>query len=278
MSNLKAMVKKEFDQLPAMSKIRLYRRFYRDKIPFLLGAWEWGRARLGMAEELSEDIFVDYSTHRGFYRADSVVDMLMRFDVVSFDLFDTVLFRKVNPTDVFQLVEQRLEIVGFAQQREQAEWMARQKKYHLTGSWEVSFSEIYEALPHFTDEQKQQLQDAELAMEREQLVANPVMKQVIKRLQAHGKRVIAISDMYLDAAILKEFLQGCEIPFPDRIYVSSEFGVSKSDGRLFERVRELERLQDKTIVHIGDNFHSDVCMGKNYGINSIHYLSKEKKL
>lgn len=272
MSNLKTLVKREFDRLPFSAKLRLYRRIYQGKMPLFLGAWEWARAKLTRMEEFSHDIFVDYSTPYGFYEADSAADMLMEFDVISFDLFYTMLFRRVKPTDVFHLVEEQLEFADFTQKRVQAEQIARQNKYRLTGSWEVSFFEIYEAFTQLTARQKQQLQNAEIAMEREQLMANPVMMRVMERLRSQGKRIIVISDMYLDAETLKKFLQGCGFPLPDKIYVSSEFGVSKSDGRLFERVRELERLQDKTIVHIGDNFHSDVYMGKKIIEKVMHYI------
>jgi predicted HAD superfamily hydrolase len=48
--------------------------------------------------------------------------------------------------------------------------------------------------------------------------------------------------------------------------------VIKSRGNCSWRVRELEHWEGKHIAHIGDNFHSDVRMGKNWVEKTIHYL------
>lgn len=274
MSMIKERLKQEISRLPNLSKIAIYHQLYQDKYPLLLGVREWIKARQGGAKkEMFHDLFVDYSNGASINGAENILEVLINFDVVSFDLFDTVLFRSVKrPTDIFQLMERQLGLPGFAQQREQAEWATRQKKYCCTGNWEITFQEIYNTLPPFAGHEKRELQQVELDIEAKQLTINPVIRQVVEGLQERGQRIIAISDMYLGASTLKAFLRGCNFPLTEEIYVSSEHGVSKSDGRLFEVVSGLESLQNQKIVHIGDDFYRDVCGGKEHGICCIHYL------
>lgn len=60
---------------------------------------------------------------------------LMSYDVISFDVFDTLLFRPFSsPSDLFMLVGERLDIMDFTQIRLQAEEEARQKNRLLRGT------------------------------------------------------------------------------------------------------------------------------------------------
>lgn len=273
MSKIKARMKQSFFQLPTMWKVRLYRRLYQGETPLFTGIWAWLRSKLEKEEDNPHHFFVDYENPEGIYTAETILEVLSRFDVVCFDVFDTLLFRKVKkPTDVFVLMEQRLGISGLAHAREQAEWEARQEKCQKTGCWEITFAEIYEKMPQFTVEQRQKIQETEWRIETEQLMANPVMMQVVKGLLSMGISLVVISDMYLDGRTLSQLLQGCGYPVFQRLYVSSEHGGSKSDGKLFQYVREREQWEGKCIAHIGDNFHSDVKAAKEYGILGIHYI------
>lgn len=273
MPRLKEIIDREISRLPTLSKLRIYRQLYQGKAPVFLGVLEWSKAKLRMVEPALHDIFVDYGSENWLYEADGVVDLLLDFDVVSFDLFDTILFRKVDkPTDVFKLMEQELRLPGFARQRIEAEWTARQKKYRETGSYEVCLQEIYTAITMLAAVSQDEMITLELAIEAEQLIINPVMKDIVEKLQIAGKRLIAISDMYLDTVALKALLSGCGFLFTNEIYVSSEMGVSKSNGLLYSAVQQLETLRGKQIVHIGDNFYSDVYRGKGIIENCLQYI------
>lgn len=273
MSGVKDKLKSAFFSLPTQSKMKLYRRLYQGKAPLCLGLWEWCQWKCAPQRDTLHDVFVDYSEIPGVYTSAQLIDHLSSFDEVSFDIFDTLLFRRVEkPADVFSLVEQRLSVPGFAQYRVECEWHARQEKHRKCGSWEVSFAEIYAQMTAYSTEQRTQRQQVELTVEQEQLVANPVMKELAEGLTARGVRLIAISDMYLDGETLTRLLKGCGYPPFERVYSSSEEGVSKSEGALFRRVCEREHWQGKQIAHIGDNFHSDVMMGTAHVRKAIHYL------
>lgn len=273
MWRIKVALKNAFFSLPTSSKITLYRRLYHGKTPLFSALAEWYKCKFFSQQKELHDVFLDYSENSGVYDGRQLVDRLSTFDVVSFDIFDTLLFRRVEkPTDVFTLVEQRTGTAGFGRYRAECEWLARQKKHEKWGSWEVSFAEIYAQMTAYSAEQKNELQQAELCIEAEQLFANPVMKELAEGLTAHGVKLIVISDMYLDGETLSRFLRNCGFPLFSRIYVSSDEGVSKSEGVLFRRVFDSEHWEGKQIAHIGDNFDSDVRRPMGQGILGIHYI------
>lgn len=273
-AELKKRVEKEFSRLPPYGKAQIYAAIYQGKQPLGLFVKEWLCSRLTSRERPQQrDIFVEYSGCTRLLSESTILEALQKYDVVSFDLFDTILFRRTEkPTDVFMVMEERIGLAQFARQREQAEWAARQKKHRETGSYEINLREIYEAFPALTPAIRQELQVLELTIEAEQLTINPVMKRVVEGLQAAKKRIIAISDMYLGAEELQGLLHGCGFSFTDELYVSSEFGLSKRDSQLFLAVQQLKSLKGKRIVHVGDNFCSDVYMGREIMAGCLQYI------
>ena len=87
-----------------------------------------------------------------------------------------------------------------------------------------------------------------------------------------GKKIIIISDMYLDSSIIEEILQNCGYDLADvPIYVSSEYGKTKRSGNLFRTVLEHEEVEAGKVLHIGDNLISDYLMPKKCGMKSFLY-------
>lgn len=197
---------------------------------------------------------------------------LNQFKVVSFDLYDTVLFRPFfNIEDKFKLVSNLSEskIVNFNRKRQQAQREAIQD----TGVGnEISLDKIYEQFKiatkictteKFIDIEKKV---EELAYSFEEI------SELICRLKDAGKYVICISDMYLDKDFIQKILIKENLYF-DEIYISSESGKTKSSGILFEEViSDLKKKgivdSESEILHIGDNLVSDIKNGKKIRIGN----------
>ena len=76
---------------------------------------------------------------------------LAHFDVVSFDVFDTLLLRDVDrPEEVFSFVGAKLGYPDFRRLRVEAERRAREKKSRAPGAGEVTLSEIWQELERMT--------------------------------------------------------------------------------------------------------------------------------
>ena len=67
---------------------------------------------------------------------DDFVSLLKDYDIVSFDIFDTLLFRPLcQPTDLFYFIGEKLQISDFRNIRMWVEHDARMKCYHKTGHY-----------------------------------------------------------------------------------------------------------------------------------------------
>ena len=109
----------------------------------------------------------------------------------------------------------------------------------------------------------------ELETERKNIV--PIQKNIdkVKELINEGKRVVLISDMYLNAQQIRSILVPIDKIFEDiKLYVSVEYNKAKYNGELYEYVRELEQIEYNNWVHNGDNSFSDIKIAKEKGIKA----------
>ena len=191
-------------------------------------------------------------------------------ETVSFDVFDTLLLRKISkPADVFDIMEKKSERAGFARRRRRAEHVARQKARDSTGTAEVTLADIYRQL----DGVEQALHALELEVEGCITCANPDMQSAFHLARHAGKRVIAVSDMYLPEPWLRERLKQCGFDGIQALYVSGERGCSKADGRLFKQVLSDAGCAPGKLLHVGDNAYSDVEVPRGLGISTVWYRS-----
>ncbi|ASY47156.1 hypothetical protein CJD35_22090 (plasmid) [Sphingobium xenophagum] len=67
-------------------------------------------------------------------------------------------------------------------------------------------------------------------------------------------------------------LARCGIAGWDRFYLSSEVGLRKDSGKLYEHILAMEGVKPHQMVMIGDNERSDFQIPANMGIRTIHLL------
>lgn len=231
---------------------------------------------------------------------DDFVEKVRDYDVISFDIFDTLIFRPMSlPTDVFYLIGERLGVMDFKNIRVWAEWDARMKCKQRHGHMEVSLKEIWENLAEDTGLDAEEGVRVECEIEEALCYANPYMLQVWQRLQTLGKRMIIVSGMYLPRECIERILCKAGYTGAERIYISNEYGENKADGSLFRHVmydlygKSLKgkvqpgkdisgtnnsACNNKDIVHIGDNPHSDHKMAKVCGLDIMPYQNVNKNV
>lgn len=200
----------------------------------------------------------------------SLKENIDKHAVISFDVFDTLLIRKVaEPHDVFRLVEQNLNQVGFARERIEAEELARK----LAQGREVTFEEIYSQRNLNRASMKM-----ELDVERSVLCVNPTIKKVWDYCRKTGRRLLIISDMYLPKDFIEVVLRREGYDGWEGLYVSSEMGDTKGEGGLYAKILEIHKVKPSELLHIGDNEWSDAKKPLEYGINSFLYERSLKTL
>ena len=196
---------------------------------------------------------------------------LARWDVVSFDLFDTLLLRAADrPETVFALAGARLGYPGLAPLRKEGEAAARRAKRAAAGSGEVTFAEIWARVERLTGIPAGEGMAAELAVERALCRANPYFLPVLRELRRRGKELVLLSDMYLPGRFLQELAEQAGLGRFARCLVSGEEGVSKGEGGLFSRLAGLYP-PGTSFVHLGDHPQADVRQARQAGFAAIPY-------
>jgi HAD superfamily hydrolase (TIGR01549 family) len=194
-------------------------------------------------------------------------------EVISFDVFDTLIFRKTNtPETIFDLLGKKYMIPGFQKLRKDAQNEASRRAYEKYQYPHATMDQIYEVLSERTDICKcwEQVKSSEIELEEDALRENSEMKQVYQYARSRGKRIIAVTDMYLFAKDISRILER-EGYHLDYIYCSADEHKAKFNKELFAEVAKKERVPYERILHIGDNQRDDVEYPSEFGIVTFHY-------
>lgn len=200
-----------------------------------------------------------------------ILNRIMKYKVVSFDIFDTLLKRDVFfPTDVFVLVEREYnrrfgQQLNFARIRENAEKVARDKSIYQ----DVTFNEIYSEM-NLSVAEKNILQQLELDAESSLLHSNIEIQHVYEECLKSGKTIYIVSDMYLPKSFLERILKREGISGYKYLYLSCEQRAKKGTGALFAKLCKTENINRKDIIHIGDSIYADYIGAMRVGIRALH--------
>ncbi len=203
--------------------------------------------------------------------------LIQSADVVSFDIFDTLLLRPyVNPADMFTHMERAIPAPGFAAWRTGAE--ADFYRRHGTAR-EACLNDIYSVPGNFAD-----LKSVEMDWEYDTLFANPEMKEIYDFARSAGKQIVIASDMYLPLDFIRRVLDKNGYSGYDKLYLSNEINRRKDRGDMYGYILSELRVSPNKMLHIGDNRHSDFNMARRHGIKAFlytrvadKYLSENKK-
>lgn len=210
------------------------------------------------------------SGYRRMMTAMNMAKGLMRYEVISFDIFDTLIFRPfARPSDLHMITGQKLGIMDFHRIRLEAEQEARERAVMERGNPEITIREIYEILERKTGVPVQQGIEAEFETETDLCTANPYMKRVFDLMRCQGRTIILVSDMYYPAEMLDTLLHSCGYEGYSRIFVSCEHNCSKRDGGLYEILKNTY----SSLVHVGDNQKSDIEMAQKAGVPAVKYFN-----
>ena len=197
-----------------------------------------------------------------------LAEELLKYDVISFDVFDTCVFRPfAKPTDIFYLLEAQNGVINFSELRQKAEAVARQKT--SKPNFEIDIYDIYEEISRSCFLQKEYA-EKEISLEKEICYANPYILEVFNLLKKKKKTIVVTSDMYLPSKVIKAILEKNGFIGIDKIFVSCEQGYNKASGVLFEIVKK-EYPNARTFAHIGDNEESDIKGAQKAGVDGYYY-------
>lgn len=202
-------------------------------------------------------------------------------DIVSFDIFDTLLMRKIlRPRDIFEVMNHELGIreYDFCKERIEAE-DSFEKGYN------PNIYEIYECIGKKLDIQKKEVRElleSEIETEKSFLTKRVKMCEIFRWAIQQGKEVYLVSDMYFTREILEDILKSFDICDYKDIFISCEYRKTKQEG-LFDIYKgavsgNSSSKKGKKYLHIGDNFFSDIVAAQYAGIEAYQIYSAGEML
>lgn len=202
--------------------------------------------------------------------------------VYSFDVFDTCISRTIDtPRNLFFVLGEKLlsndipqtkkvKIArDFVRARIDAEKRANRKKGRKKSA---HFNEIYKNLkiPNEIHISAESIAKMELELEWNLSYAIKKTLDEVNQARKLKKKILFISDMYLDHNFIKSLLTKHDFfKEGDSLYVSSTYSHTKREGKLFDIVLDSEKIPASHLLHHGDDQRSDIISANNKGINAI---------
>ncbi len=212
------------------------------------------------------------------FNKNNVSKYLNEFNIISFDIFDTLITRKIlEPNDIYYLIENKIankiklndDLINL---RKKSEDIARNKLKK-----DVNIYEIYNEFKNLTqlnDKDVQEIMNLEIDYEYSLCVPRRDMLDVYNELLKNNKQIVLVSDMYLTKDIIEKMLKKCGYDNWFDLLISCEENKRKDNGSMWEFF--YEKYGKVKTIHVGDNEESDIhkviCLGKN----SFHVMNPKK--
>lgn len=209
---------------------------------------------------------------------------------VFFDIFDTIVSRKVQPeytkkiwaNHLVKRLNLSLNMLEVYTKRNKIETELGEINASAGHDWEFTYDSLLEKMYEFLkprvskDEFKTIATDIEIEIESSVQVVDKKIISEIKKLKKENKKVFCVSDMYLSKNMIKSIFSNLGIlELFDDIFVSCEFLKSKRSGKLYELVLKELKVKASNCIMVGDNKTSDYDNAKEKGLNAIHLDRKE---
>jgi len=220
-----------------------------------------------------------------------------RCETVSFDLFDTLLIRRIHEPDLVKVPVARYIAELASQQGIVCPWYRVQEiRYNIELEHRLRAGEKHPdqeaCYPLFMgetlgkifgpdaplNELLAQVTSFELEMENRMLVPREALVQWLEKMCAAGKRIFVLSDVYLPADHLEQLIR--HAGFLDQVEAvisSADSFQAKASGAGFDRVAQQYGLDPAHWLHIGDNPISDGLRPAEKGIRALVLRDSREK-
>lgn len=193
-------------------------------------------------------------------------EQIRAYDVVSFDIFNTLLMRRLYiPMDVFLVVESKLQRI-YGKDVAFVEWRKRASAVLDN----PSIDEIYARLMELTGWDEELTEKAKSFEHETELYFISPRHEMVELYQeiCKEKEVYLLSDMYYPKEILCELLQGVGVEIDvSHLLVSCDLKKSKESGELWKYYSQ-RIIKGRKAIHIGDEEEADGNQPRKYGIES----------
>ena len=203
--------------------------------------------------------------------------VLNQAEIISFDVFDTLLMRYVaKPYHVNEIIRLKVEdLLGksfdFPTLRLKAEEFARKRK-----NSDVNLDEIYQSFSELTNldaETCKTIRELEISTELELILPREKIIGWFKESLKRGKNVWIISDMYMQKPDFERILTKCGVKGYQKLLISSETSLRKDTAAIWDYLAEKKLNTPEKFLHIGDNEQSDFQLACDRNFGGYHVMS-----
>jgi predicted HAD superfamily hydrolase len=207
---------------------------------------------------------------------------------VSFDLFDTLLVRRIHDPDIVKLpvaryISSRARQVGIESSwqtvqklRDRVEQQQRAETAKTFDDHEACYPVFMEKTlreifrQHYQDSLLEDVTRYELEMESSMLVPRAMLRDWLIELHGQGKQILILSDIYLPSEHLKILVERAGLmDFTEDVISSADSFLAKASGKAFPLVKERYGLDTSSWLHVGDNPISDGVRPSEFGLQAI---------
>lgn len=213
------------------------------------------------------------------------ITYLRKYKVISFDVFDTLLVRDIySPEDVFTFTERHAQNLIKDPKFEHRDFRIRSEQYARKSSphEEVTLDDIYNHYLLVTGvaaDLVEEIKQYEIEIEGKLLRARESARMIFNSAKSQDLVVTIVTDFYMSQSTIRRYLENAGFDLSGvQVFVSSEIGLSKKDGHLYDYVAQTMGVAPREILHFGDNFAVDTQMAMKHGVHSIHIPSPKATL
>lgn len=217
---------------------------------------------------LEKRVFYDFRQLQGDTKRE-LLKKIENADVISFDLFDTLITRKVLVyTDIFELLDLKLREMGICIPDFVRLRLVAEKELSKSGA--PRLEEIYAYVLKAVGGSflsVDQLAEMEWQIDLSAMLPREDMCRIYRNELSKGSGVMIVTDSYYSKEKIEQIFEKFVLPKCSQIIVSCEYGTSKGQN-LYEKV--LKEFQGKKLLHIGDDEVSDIRKASENGIDTYH--------
>jgi FMN phosphatase YigB (HAD superfamily) len=212
------------------------------------------------------------------------------YTTYSFDVFDTLLRRRVDPPEeikrlVAQHISERLagsgihrNAEGVLAERSKVEDRLRQdatsKGTDASASLDDIMADTLKSIGAAGVLNWPDIVNYELALEKTATEPMPGVRDVLTYLRSVQKRIVAVSETYLSLSQVASILEHHDLlRYVDRLYISCDLGKSKATGNLYRYLLESE---EGKVVHIGDKYRLDCQIPLRLKMKALWFHSRDE--
>lgn len=202
-----------------------------------------------------------------------------KIKIVSFDVFDTLILRPfLKPTDLFVIMNNDFKkLMPDSSESFTVIRMASEKSARINSeNGEITLDEIYDEMTESFQVSKEiadKMKKLEITLEINGCYARKTGLMLFNHAVQSGKKIILATDMYLPENIIAQILEKSGYKGYEKIFLSCVLNKNKCTGSMYHHILETYNIDADEMLHIGDNYVSDVEKPRNIGIKCCYMPS-----